>query len=98
MANTPKTPQELIDKIWEKGEPIRGKDPEKYRADPYGNEIYKPSYGKQGEKSWVIDHKKPLDKGGSENSRNLQPLQTQLNLQKGAKYPFNPKPSKPRGR
>ncbi len=84
--------QELVDKVWDKGKPIRGKDPDKYRRDAYGNEIYKPSFGKEGEKSWQIDHKRPIDKGGSNNLRNLQPLQTETNKEKGNKYPFKPKP------
>lgn len=90
--------QEEIDAVWEKGKPIKGKNPELYREDAFGNEIYKPSYGKEGEKSWEIDHKRPPNKGGSESLRNKQPLQTAANKEKSDKYPFTPKPSKPRGK
>jgi 5-methylcytosine-specific restriction endonuclease McrA len=57
-----------------------------------GVTIYKPSFGKEGEKSWQIDHKRPLSKGGTDDLRNLQPLQTETNREKGDKYPFKPKP------
>lgn len=82
-----------IDQIWEKGAPIRGKDPALYRRDAFGNEIYKPSLGKQGEKSWEVDHIKPVSKEGTDNLRNLQPLQTAANREKGDAYPFKPKSS-----
>jgi 5-methylcytosine-specific restriction endonuclease McrA len=84
-------PQELIDAVWNKGAPIRGKNPDVHRKDAYGNPLYKPSFGKTGEKSWEIDHKKPLAKGGSESIKNLQPLQTATNREKADKYPFKPK-------
>jgi hypothetical protein len=99
MARKPGPPsKELIDKVWDKGAPIRGKNPDVERRDPYGNPILKPSFGKQGEKSWEIDHKKPVSKGGTDHLRNLQPVQTETNREKSDKYPFNPKPSKPRGK
>jgi len=84
-----------IDKVFKKGEPIKGKDPELYRKDSAGNEIYKPSYGKGGAKSWEIDHKVPLAKGGSDTLRNKQPLQTDANRQKSDKHPVAPKSLKP---
>jgi len=83
--------QEEIDAVWGKGKPIKGKDPDLYREDPYGNEIYKPSYGKQGEKSWEIDHKKPKAKGGSNAPKNKQPVQTDENRKKSDQYPYKKK-------
>ena len=41
---------------WEKAHKIRGKNPELYSKDDYGNMMYKPSYGKQSEMGWEIDH------------------------------------------
>jgi 5-methylcytosine-specific restriction endonuclease McrA len=97
MGRKPGPPsKELIDKVWDKGTPIRGKNPDVHRRDAFGNQIYKPSFGKEGEKSWEIDHKKPLSKDGTDDLRNLQPLQTDANREKGDRYPFNPEPSKPR--
>jgi 5-methylcytosine-specific restriction endonuclease McrA len=83
--------QETIDKVWDKGKKIPSKNPDLYRRDPAGNEIYKPSYGKDSEKGWQIDHKNPVSKGGTDNLRNLQPLQTDENKEKGSTYPWDPK-------
>lgn len=73
---------------WEKADSIRGKNPNLWRRDSEGNEIYKPAYGKAGEHGWQVDHKHPTSKGGTENPRNIQALQTKENRQKGAKYPY----------
>lgn len=40
------------DAVWEKGLKIYGKNPNIYRVDAYGNELYKPSYGKFSSKGW----------------------------------------------
>ncbi len=79
--------QKTIDKVWDKGVKIYSKNPNLYRQDSAGNEIYKPSYGKDSSKGWQIDHKKPASKGGSDNLRNLQPFQTEENKEKGDTYP-----------
>lgn len=75
---------------WDQAQIIRGKNPNLYRCDQYGNQIYKPAYGKAGEQGWQVDHKHPLSKGGTDNPRNLQAIQTEENRQKGVKYPYNP--------
>lgn len=75
--------KEIIKSVWDKAKKIRGKNPDRYRQDPYGNEIYKPSYGKNGEKSWQIDHIKPSSKGGKDDIRNLQALNSGINTSKG---------------
>ena len=67
------------DDVWEKAKPIRGKDPDLYRQDPYRNEMYKPNYGKDSEKGWVIDHIKPESHDGSDHLRNLQAMNTAKN-------------------
>ena len=77
---------EKLEKIWDKGAKIPGKDPDLYRRDDEGNEIYKPSYGKNGEKSWEVDHSKPQAKGGTDHLNNLRPLQSDANRKKGDKY------------
>jgi len=81
--------QAEIDAVWAKGKIIKNKDPDLYREDAYGNEIYKHAYGKQGEKSWEIDHKNPVANGGSDTLRNKQPLQTKTNRSKSDTYPAN---------
>lgn len=71
---------------WEKASPMRGKNPNLYRRDSEGNQIYKPAYGTKGEQGWEVDHRKPRSRGGSNSSRNLQALQTAANRRKGNKY------------
>lgn len=72
----------MKDRVWEKAKTIRGKDPKKYRQDPYGNEIYYDSFGKKSDKGWEVDHIKPKSRGGSDNLRNLQALKTEVNRDK----------------
>ena len=71
---------------WNKCSKVRGKNPDLFRRDEQGNEIYKPSYGKNGEKSWEIDHRRPKSKGGSDSRRNLRALQSAANRKKSDKY------------
>lgn len=72
------------DNVWDKAKKIAGKDSTKYRRDPYGNVMYKPSFGKGTGMGWDIDHIKPKAKGGSDATRNLQALNTRVNRSKGA--------------
>jgi len=76
-----------IDKAWEKGTPVRGKNPDVWWKDPYGNLIRKPSYGTQGEYGWELDHRKPRSRGGSDSRRNIQPVHWQENRKKSDQYP-----------
>lgn len=71
------------DKAWDSAKPIRGKNPDLYRQDAYGNEMYKHSYGKASPKGWEVDHIKPKSKGGSDATVNLQALNTSTNRSKG---------------
>jgi hypothetical protein len=71
--------------VWEKGKKVRGKDPNLYRKDKKGNEMYYHSYGKNTPMGWEIDHSKPQSKGGTDHLNNLQPLNTSLNRKKGNK-------------
>lgn len=71
------------DKLWASAKTIPGKDPNLYRLDPYGNEIYYHSFGKNSEKGWTSDHIKPSSRGGSDTIRNLQALKTSINIDKG---------------
>ena len=77
--------KKIIDQVWDKGTPVRGKNPEVWRKDPEGNPIRKPSYGTVGQFGWEIDHKNPKAGGGSDNLRNLQPLQWEANREKSDK-------------
>lgn len=73
-----------VNAVWNKAETINGKNPDLYRKDPCGNEIYKHSYGKTSTKGWETDHIKPSSKGGSDGLRNLQAMQTSQNRSFGA--------------
>ncbi len=81
---------EIVNKVWGKAKHIPGKNPNLRRKDVAGNPIYKLSYGKDSEMGWQIDHKKPISKGGSDNLKNLQPLQTEENKEKRDQYPWEP--------
>lgn len=80
--------EQLIQSVWDKGAIIPGKNPDVYRMDAAGNTIYRSSYGKNSEMGWQIDHKHPVAKGGSDNLRNLQPLQSAENRKKSDTYPY----------
>ena len=69
--------------MWNCAETIKGKDPVKFRKDPYGNQLCFQSYGTNGAQSWDIDHIKPQSRGGSDNIHNLQALQSSVNRSKG---------------
>jgi len=77
--------KELIEKVWEKAKEMKGKDPDIWRKDTYGNKIRFASYGTEGEFGWEIDHKIPKEKGGSDSLKNLQPLQWEENREKSDK-------------
>lgn len=73
---------------WENAHKVRGKNPEVYRKDDYGNLMYWSSYGKQTEMGWEIDHIHPKSKGGTDSQRNLQALQWEENRKKSDRYPY----------
>ena len=73
---------------WQRAQKVPGKNPNVYRQDVFGNEIYKPAYGKQGKKGWEVDHSNPLSRGGTDSPRNLQAMQTRANRRKRDKYPY----------
>jgi 5-methylcytosine-specific restriction endonuclease McrA len=75
------------DTAWKNKSTVRGKNPNLYRRDAFGNEIYKPAYGTMGNKGWEVDHSKPKSRGGTDSSRNLQAMQSSANRSKGDKYP-----------
>lgn len=77
-----------INQAWEKAERIRGKNPDVWRKDKYGNEIRRHSYGTSGNYGWEVDHKKPKSKGGTDKPQNIQPLHWKKNREKSDKYPY----------
>lgn len=83
--------KEELNQIFAKGDKVRGKDPNLYRKDACGNEIYRHSYGKETPMGWEVDHSNPKKNGGTDYSRNLKPLQSSENSRKGATYPYKKK-------
>lgn len=77
-----------IEMAWNKAEIIKGKNPDVYRKDSCGNEIYKSSYGKPTKMGWEIDHIHPKAKGGTDLPRNIQALQWEENRKKSDTYPY----------
>ena len=71
------------EKVWNTADTIKGKCPTKYRSDVYGNTLYNASYGKNTDMGWQIDHIKPSSRGGSDTLRNLQALNSNINMSKG---------------
>ena len=77
--------QKQIEQTWEKARKVRGKNPESWRKDDFGNTIRHGSYGTEGEYGWEIDHIKPVSKGGADQSKNLRALYWKKNRQKSDK-------------
>ena len=69
--------------VWDKAKPLKGRDSDKVRQDPYGNEIHRRQYGQETEHGWEIDHITPKSHGGSDRIKNLQALQTDTNRRIG---------------
>jgi len=78
-----------IAQVWDKGEIIPGYAPSEWRYDACGNFIFRKDYGdKNSRYGWEIDHIKPISEGGSDDIKNLQPLQWQNNSSKADNYPL----------
>ena len=69
--------------VWDKAKPLKGRNPDNVRQDPYGNEIHRRQYGQETKHGWEIDHITPKSRGGSNHIANLQALQTDTNRTKG---------------
>ena len=62
--------KKLIEDTWNEAQKMRGKNPDVWRKDSFGNKIRHSSYGTVGEYGWEIDHKNPKSKGGSGQDEN----------------------------
>lgn len=78
--------KERLNQVWEKGQIIRGKNPDLYRKDINGNVMFRPSYGKTSDMGWNVDHSKPQSLGGTDHLNNLQPMNSRANSSKGNRY------------
>ena len=79
--------EKRLDQIWDKGGIIRGKNPDLYRQDKYGNTMYKPSYGKTSAMGLEWSTFQPQALGGTDHLNNLQPMNSRANSSKGKQYP-----------
>lgn len=75
--------EDVIDAVWQKGESLWHMD--SYKKDMFGTSICRFKYGKECKNGWVIDHIMPVEKGGTDDLSNLQPLYWENNLKKGDK-------------
>ncbi|HSR50088.1 MAG TPA: HNH endonuclease [Acidobacteriota bacterium] len=98
MGTPPRTPNtdsqgrpfsdEVVQAVWEKGQPIAGISPSQRRRDSCGAIIDRSFFGRRKTPfGWEIDHVRPLSQGGSDALDNLQPLHWMNNRAKGDDYP-----------
>lgn len=66
-------------KCWEKAAPVPGRDPARWRMDPFGNPVLFNLRGCMGQFCHEYDHIVPFSKGGHTVLENCQILQTKVN-------------------
>ena len=77
-------PDDLITKVWVKGQIVSTHDMNFYRKDKCGYWIQFSAYGNtNSDYGWEIDHINPVSNGGGDNIANLQPLYWKNNRSKG---------------
>ena len=77
--------EEIISKVWAKGQPVENNNPDEYRKDECGAWIYFSHYNnRDSQYGWEIDHISCIDDEDLENLNNLRPLQWQNFVCKGS--------------
>ena len=81
--------EETVQAVWDKGRIIKGFDPNEWRRDCYGKAIQRSRYSDRSiDFGWEIDHIVPVTDGGNDALGNLQPLQWEMNRDKGDQHPW----------
>ncbi len=62
--------------VWDKAHTLKGRNPEWVRQDPYGYEIHRNQYGRDGEYGWDVYRIKSERCGGGDDISNLRALKT----------------------
>jgi hypothetical protein len=80
--------QSKIDEVWQKAKKVEHYNENEYRQDIAGAWIQKDKYGMEEEFGWEIDHYFPVSLGGTDQIKNLQPLQWENNRKKADDFPL----------
>ena len=82
----PMVSEEFKDKVWAKGVHISGSGDTELRRDEYGCTMRRDKHGdRYHDQGWEMDHIKPKKEGGSDELRNLRPLNWKINVERGNK-------------
>ncbi|GAB2221083.1 hypothetical protein Droror1_Dr00012250 [Drosera rotundifolia] len=71
------------EQCWEKAEKVEGRDPDRWRKDPFGNVVFRKFERCRGVLGYEFDHIVLYKEGGRSTLENCQVLQSALNRAKG---------------
>ena len=80
---------DMIKMVWEKGIVIPNYPKDKWRIDQCGGVMSFTDHGNRDSKyGWEIDHIDPVSNGGTDDLKNLQPLNWEVNVKKSNRMDF----------